>query len=254
MYVMSTVTVVTVWNKEAVFCEFTEALKEQKGVSYTLLAVDNSENRYPSARAAFNAQIDRIETEYVAFLHQDIRFLDAYALADIVKWAEAQDNLGVAGVAGCPTGDRWELISSIVHGAAAVAAGKAIEKPVPVQTVDECLFILRTDVLRAHPFSDKAGWHMYAVEQCLELAKAGYDNIVMPARIWHLSSGDSLDHTYLYTLEEMIRQYGAQTPFLNTTVKQWKTQGLKARLYRYYYLQKMKLKRFLRKRIPKVFA
>lgn len=251
---MSTITIVTVWNKEAVFREFAEALAQQKGVAYTLLSVDNSENRYPSARAAFNAQIDRIETDYVAFLHQDIRFLDENALADILKWAESQENLGVAGVAGCPEDQQWELLSNIVHGAEAVAAGSPIEAPVKVQTVDECLFILRADVFRAYPFSDKTGWHMYAVEQCLELAAAGYENIVVPARIWHLSSGDSLDHTYLYTLEEMIRQYGDTTPYLNTTVKQWKTQGLKARLYRCYYVQKMKLKRFLRKRIPQLFT
>jgi len=251
---MSTITIITVWNKEAIFREFAQALEQQQGVDYTLLAVDNSQNRYPSARAAFNAQLPRIQTEYVAFLHQDIRFQDDRALADILSWAEQLENLGVAGVAGCPAGQQWELISNIVHGAGAVAAGRSIEKPVPVQTVDECLFILRTDALQAHPFSNKTGWHMYAVEQCLEMEAAGYHNYVVPARIWHLSSGDSLDHTYLYTLEEMVRQYGAETLFLNTTVKQWKTRGIKAWSYRRYYLQKMKLKRFLRKRIPKILA
>lgn len=251
---MSTITIVTIWNKEAVFREFVEDLKRQEGVEYTLLDVDNSKNRYSSAREAFNAQLPHIETEYVAFAHQDIRFLDRQALADILHWVQQQENLGIAGVAGCPEGERWELISNIVHGADAVPAGRPVEKAEPVQSVDECLFILKTEVLRRYPFSRKTGWHMYAVEQCLELAAAGYDNVVVPARIWHLSSGDSLDHTYLYTLEEMIRQYGSQTLYLNTTVKQWKTQGTKARVYRCYYLQKMKLKRFLRRRMPKVFS
>jgi len=251
---MSTITIVTVWNNEAAFREFTEDLKRQEGVAYTLLDVDNSKNRYSSAREAFNMQLPKIETEYVAFAHQDIRFLDTQALADILYWVEQQENLGIAGVAGCPKGDRWELLSGIVHGADAVPAGKPVESAVQVQSVDECLFILKTEVLRRHPFSRKTGWHMYAVEQCLELAAVGYDNVVVPARIWHLSSGASLDHTYLYTLEEMIRQYGDKTLYLNTTVKQWKTQGAKARIYRYYYLQKMKLKRFLRRRLPQVFS
>jgi len=36
---------------------------------------------------------------------------------------------------------------------------------------------------------------------------------------------------------------------LNTTVKQWKTKGRKAKAYRVYYLHKMKLKGFLQKHL-----
>ena len=73
---MSTYTIITVWNKQALFTQFQQALEAQQGVTYTLLAVDNSQNRYAGAREAFLAQLDRVETEYVVFMHQDIRFQD----------------------------------------------------------------------------------------------------------------------------------------------------------------------------------
>jgi len=246
---MSTFTIITVWNKPELFFEFQQELKRQQGVQYTLLAVDNSQNRYGGAREAFLAQLDRVQTEFVVFMHQDIRFQDETALHDLMVSAESLENLGVAGVAGCPEGIQWILYSDIVHGKQALPAGTAVNGSLPVQTVDECLFIVRTAVARAHPFSRRGGWHMYAVEQCLALRRAGYQNYVLSARIWHLSKGGSLDQSYLKTLEELIGEYGKDTEFLNTTVKQWKTKGRKAKAYRVYYLHKMKLKGFLQKHL-----
>ena len=189
---MSTFTIVTVWNKPEMFAEFQQTLAQQQKVDYVLLAVDNSQNRYSGAREAFLAQLDRINTKYVIFMHQDIRFQDELALHDFLREATALENFGVVGVAGCPEGETWELCTDIVHGRQALPAGKALRGPMPVQTVDECLFLLRTDVLREHPFSSRTGWHMYAVEQCLDLQRAGYCNYVASARIWHLSNESSV--------------------------------------------------------------
>lgn len=245
---MSTITIVTIWNKQEIFSEFVSALKRQEGVDYTLLAIENADNRYTSAREAFNAQLGKIETELVLFLHQDIRFLDEHALRDILAYVEKLGEFGVAGVAGCPEGEVWKICSGIVHGQSARPAGQPVQAPVEVQTVDECMFFMRLSQLKAHPFSDLAGWHMYAVEQCMELRRAGLRNYVVPARIWHLSKGGSLDATYIKTLERLIARYAGDTEHLNTTVKQWNTRGLKARLYRAYYLRKLKLKRYLQTR------
>ncbi len=246
---MSTFTIITVWNKPELFSEFQQELARQQGVAYTLLGVDNSQNRYPGAREAFLSQMDQVQTEFVVFMHQDIRFQDETALKDILASAEALDNLGVAGVAGCPEGRDWILYSDIVHGKQALPAGKPVKGCMPVQTVDECLFLMRTEIARKYPFTRRGGWHMYAVEQCLELLRAGYQNYVLSARVWHLSKGGSLEQSYLHTLEELIEKYGDDTDYFNTTVKQWATKGRKAALYRVYYLYKMKLKGFLQRNL-----
>lgn len=246
---MSTFTIITVWNKPELFSEFQQELKRQQGVAYTLLGVDNSQNRYLGAREAFLSQMDQVQTEFVVFMHQDIRFQDENALRDLMASAEALEDLGIAGVAGCPEGKDWILYSDIVHGKQALPAGKPVGGSMPVQTVDECLFLMRTDLARKYPFSRRGGWHMYAVEQCLRLRRAGYQNYVISARIWHLSKGGSLEQSYLRTLEELIGEFGADTDYLNTTVKQWATKGRKAALYRVYYLHKMKLKGFLQQHL-----
>ena len=246
---MSKFTIITVWNKPDLFAQFQQELKRQQEVTYTLLAVDNSQNRYLGAREAFLSQMDQVQTEFVVFMHQDIRFQDERALHDLMASAENLENLGIAGVAGCPEGKEWILCSDIVHGKEALAAGKQVKGSMPVQTVDECLFLMRTDLARKYPFSQRGGWHMYAVEQCLQLRRAGYQNYVLTARIWHLSKGGSLEQSYLKTLKELIAEYGEDTPYFNTTVKQWATQGWKTAAYRAYYLYKMKLKGFLQRHL-----
>ena len=90
---MSTFTIITVWNKPELFSEFQQELKRQQGVAYTLLGVDNSQNRYLGAREAFLSQMDQVQTEFVVFMHQDIRFQDENALRDLMASAEALEDL-----------------------------------------------------------------------------------------------------------------------------------------------------------------
>lgn len=84
--------------------------------------------------------------------------------------------MGVAGVAGYKQGNAWKILSNIVHGENKSRAGDKIEKPEMVQTVDECMFFVKADTIRRHPFSTTKGWHMYAVELCLQLLTDGYIN------------------------------------------------------------------------------
>ena len=248
---MSAITIICVWNRKSVFAELVNQLQQQKDITYTLLDVDNSSNQFSSARQAFNSQLGHIDTDLVAFMHQDIRFLDEYALRDLLNWVDTLPEFGVVGIAGCPAGRKWRLLSSIVHGAEKIPAGEPVAKPISVQTVEECLFIMRRDVIRENTFSNLEGWHMYTVEQCMEMLRMGRQNYVVPARIWHLSKGDSLDASYITTLEVLARRYQGTTRYLNTSVKQWKTKGPDAKAYRVYYRYKQKLKRFLMKLVKK---
>ena len=62
------------------------------------------------------------------------------------------------------------ILSNIVHGKNKSSAGDKIKKPEVVQTVDECMFFVQTDIIKKFPFSNINGWHMYAVELCLQLS------------------------------------------------------------------------------------
>lgn len=237
------ITIVVMWYKKNQLDDFLDNINKQKDVDITIISLDNSENQYVGVREAFNSVINRIDTDYVVFSHPDICFEDDETLQKILFTIKKLDKMGVAGVAGCREGKTWKILSNIVHGKNKSNVGNKIEKPEVVQTVDECMFFVKTDIIKEYPFSNIDGWHMYAVELCLQLLNAGYTNYVLPCNIWHKSSGSSLDPSYVLTLEKMVRLYSKKYKYINTTVKQWKTTGFTSVLYRKYYFFKQVVKR-----------
>ena len=145
---MTACTILTIWNDEGLFRTLAEELAGQKDVIYNFIDIDNRDGKFPGAREAFNAYLDRVETEYVLFMHQDIQFLHERALHDIVVQLETLGNFGVAGVAGCPAGKERRLLSSIVHGSKKLPAGICLDRAQKVQSVDECLFAMQTAVAK----------------------------------------------------------------------------------------------------------
>lgn len=243
---MERITIMTVWNNESMFRQLEENLATQTGVEYTLLGIDNRGNPYPGIRQALLDNLAQVDTPLVLFAHQDIRFLTPEDLANFVTQVEQLENLGVAGVAGCPAGSDWRLLSNIVHGNDRRPAGQPISAPQPVQSVDECLFAMPLSTLKQLPFTNTPGWHLYAVEQCIQAQQAGYTNYVVPAQLYHLSDGRSLDPSYLTMLKTMCKTYSIS--HLNTTVKQWRPGTFSGRCYISYYYLKQKVKRFLLKK------
>ena len=241
---MTACTIMTIWNNEPMFRELVEELAQQKDIAVKFLDIDNRQCRFDGPRSAFNAYLDQVETEYVLFVHQDIRFLHEHALYDILQRVKELDGFGVAGVAGCPGGSERRLLSNIVHGADKKPAGKRIFQAEEVQSLDECLFIMRTETLRKLPFTSVKGWHLYAVEQCLRAEATGLKNYVIPADVYHLSDGNSLDPCYIAMLLDMGHKYKIKE--LNTTVKRWEFNSLKGRCYIRYYYWKQQCKKLLR--------
>lgn len=235
-------------NKEPIYQRFLYNLTTQLDVTNELIEIDNRNNQYSSARAAFNENIHRANGEYLIFLHPDICFLDPYALRDIMTHVRSLGEFGVAGIAGAPTqlerGQRV-ILSTIVHGEDKLPAGRTVEHPMEVQTLDECLFVIQKDWFREHPFSHASGWHLYCVEQCLQSIVHGRKNYVLPARVWHLSDGKSLDWKYVSQLERLIEIYGKTMPVINTTVRKWPTRGFRNRMFRHYFKLKQRIKAIL---------
>ncbi|KRN58139.1 glycosyltransferase [Limosilactobacillus secaliphilus] len=219
---------ITIVNKENVYEDFKNNLRTQKGVNYELIKVNNDHNQFSSAREAYNHAFKKSHGNYVVFLHPDMRFLDKYALRDVLDQVTKLPNLGVAGISGCLFKlhhHKSTVVSTIVHGDPAHRFGQAIKQPTKVQTVDECLFVMDRDFCQQHPFSDIDGWHMYAVEQCLVALLNGKVNYVVPCRMWHRSTGFSENWQYIQTGKEIVRRYGKHFSSINTTVTTWNTRS-----------------------------
>lgn len=241
--------IVTIVNNPEVFDGFCRSLETQTAIRYELIPIYNLHGEFHSARAAYNSVLDTCRGEYILFTHPDIRFEAPAVLSSLKNDLDRLGTFGIVGAAGAAADKenvhRRILYSSMLHGKDKRAAGAAVHGPQPVQTVDECFFVAESAYILANRFPDADGWHLYAVELCLESLLKQKTNYVLPMDLWHISDGRSLDANYVYQLERIIRLYGSQFPVLYTTVRIWKTRGLAAAVYRRYYALKQKIKKVL---------
>ena len=244
------VTIITIANKKDILNGFKESLSTQKAISFVLKIIDNFDNKLLSAREAYNEITQECNSDLLIFMHPDIRFLDQYSLKEIIEECDKIKNFGVVGVAGSPietVNGKRVILSNIEHGNNHTKAGISIEKPMEVQTVDECFFIVESNWFKKNMFSNTPGWHLYAVELCLDYLLKGKKNYVVPAHVWHMSDGKSLDANYIKQLKIIFSEYSNDFDYINTTVKRWKTKGLDSKVYLTYYFYKQKIKHMLLK-------
>lgn len=238
-------TLIIIMNRKDVYDEFISSLEKQEDVFYEIICIDNCNNQYKSARKAYNEAAMKAKGEFLIFLHPDIRFTSKHDLYYITKYVENIKSFGVIGVAGSPydlVDGKRVILSNIYHGNNRCKAGKSINRPEVVQTVDECFFVVEKEEFSKILFSQKEGWHLYAVELCLQFGKLDKRNYVVPANLWHLSDGRSLDYKYVVQLRELINEYKDSIEHINTTVKKWGTKGWINYYYNIYYLCKQWIK------------
>lgn len=239
--------IVTIVNKKDIFEDFCKSLETQSGVSFELIPIYNLSGECGSARSAFNSVLNKCNGTFVVFTHPDIRFETSNELYNAKKILSRITNFGVIGAAGA-TAEKYHknkrvIYSNMVHGIDKKNAGIRIDSIQEVQTIDECFFILDKRYITETKFSDLNGWHLYAVELCLQCILENKKNYVIPLNIWHLSDGKSLDSNYIFQLNKIIEIYGKDFPIFYTTVKIWITQGIWPKFYRQYYFLKQVIKR-----------
>lgn len=219
----------------------------QKNIQYQLIIIRNYNDEFEGVRQAYNSILDSINYEKVVFCHHDIFFLNEHELGNILRQMDEVSDVGVVGIAGCKTGEKWEILSTMYHGYEKVLCGTEIECPVEVQCLDECLFIMKKSFVQQIGFSEIKGWHLYAVEQCIRANAHGLKNYVVPANVYHYSSGNSLDPSYINSLLELKKMYSIDEEYLNTTVKQWDLKTKKGYCYIKYYYWKQIIKKLMKK-------
>lgn len=176
------------------------------------LPVDNTIHAFRSAGAALNHAVRLAEHDVVAFVHQDVYVHD---LQRLVTAASALDDprWGVLGANGVTAERRsvGRLRDRVI------LIGTPAKTPVPVDTLDEVLFMARRQDLLDEPLSEDPAlaWHAYAVEYSLRVRAAGRSAGAVDTAITH----NSLT-TNLARLDEAHLHVGARYPALmpiNTT-------------------------------------
>ncbi|MEM1520752.1 MAG: glycosyltransferase [Candidatus Korarchaeum sp.] len=157
------ISIVCVFNDRKILENYLLASLKNQTAEFELILLDNTEGRFRSAAEALNYGGSQAKGEYIMFVHQDVKIMSPTWLEDCEKLLSELPALGVAGVAGRRE-DSPEVLSNVSHGTTPRPAGIRIDKPVEVQTVDPCLFIVPRNVFERLKFDEVTcdDWHLYA--------------------------------------------------------------------------------------------
>jgi glycosyltransferase involved in cell wall biosynthesis len=139
---------------------------------------------FVSAALAYNDAIDRATTDIIVFAHQDVYFPDSW-LADLdhalSRLADTDPNWGALGCYGIrQNGEGFGYLHSEGHG----ILGKQFDSPIPIDTLDEFVLILRKssglrfDATLPH-------FHFYGTDICLAARKQGLRSYAISAFCVH---------------------------------------------------------------------
>lgn len=231
------------YNNKKILNEWLLKSLEKQTSKYELILLDNTTGQFESASNALNRGGKKAKGEYIMFVHQDVELSSVSWLKDAEKNLEFIPNLGIAGVAGMsekgntPKERGRNVIKS---GGRIWEWGNPIQKPEPVQTLDECLVIIPKSVFNLLQFDEKVcnDWHLYAVDYCLSARESGRLIYAIPMFINHKSTGastypkicfqsilslGSYPKGYYQTLEKVLRKHKNYFKRIYTTCKDWRT-------------------------------
>lgn len=237
--------IVTVINHKEVFIKrLYKSLSDQKFEDYELKVIDNRSGRYSSLARAYNSVIGNLHGELIMFVHPDIVFLHPDALGNMIEsvrmCAEKEKKAAVFGVAGACFGKDHCGVSAIRHGADKRKGGiGSFSKHCcrNVQTVDACCFFVKKQLIRKFRFWDKLnGFHLCVEELCLRVQEYGFQSVVIPADLWHVSDGRSLDSTYYREAVKVVKRHKS-AEYLNTTSFHWKINWFLPVKLRFYQIR-----------------
>jgi GT2 family glycosyltransferase len=248
------ISVVCVYNNRQILEEcLLESLRSQT-VDYELMLVDNTTGTFSSAAKALNYGGAKAVGKYLMFVHQDVKLLASTWLEDVEMILESLPNIGVAGIAG--VSEQLKGISSnLKEGDPPMkTCHLPLEKPLEVQTLDECLVIIPKIIFDEHIFDEEVcdDWHLYAVDYCLSIKQLGYRVFVLPNLAHHRSAAYSMSSSYYSTLKKVLKKHKNSYPMIYTTMGSWSTSRSMFAIR--FYIRKNKTKRYMRLAKRKVLS
>lgn len=221
---MKNFTIISVYNNGQLLQDcLKSSVEAQQEVTTELKYIDNTENKFPNAKVAYESGLDNCLGKYIICSHQDIRLLNDDELKNIYQQLEKIEDFGIVGVAGVAGRD---IISNIYHGEEPrEVCNYHITQETPCETVDECFFIIKNEAKYINIFRELScdSWHMYAVEYSLRCRELGEKVYVIPANIYHVSPGNSYDESYYTQLKKIAKRYKRSFDRINCTMGFWHT-------------------------------
>ena len=242
------ISVFSVMNDEKIAKEYLLRGLSRQTTKYELFMIDNRASKYMTASQANNVMSDKASGDYLMFMHQDVLLPSRDWLKIAENWLSTQSRIGVAGVAGMIKPKlvdqreaclRYYLLQklgklslwfqrygrgNVLHGVEAVPwGGRFISDIASVQTVDEAVLIIPTDVFDSTRFDETtcSDWDLYGVDFALTASQKGYKAYVLPCSVFHRSIGrhkstGGFCDAYIRTLAGIIEKHKREK-VINTT-------------------------------------
>jgi GT2 family glycosyltransferase len=217
--------IVCVYNNGEILNLYLLKSLERQTIPYELILLDGSCDQYKCAADGLNVGGEKARGRYLMFVHQDVKIESDQFLEESLNYLDKHENLGIAGIAGKIPESR-KIMSNSSNGTPPWKLSKHyFESPVMAQTLDECVLIIprvRFEKTRFDPVTCN-NWHLYGVDYSLMMKSKGFDVIVLPTQVYHLSDGTSLNSAYFSTLKRLIKKHRDGTKIIATTVCNWST-------------------------------
>lgn len=142
---------------------------------------------YRAASLAYNEGIEEAKNEIILFVHQDV-YLPVTWFADFKRalfyFEKEKINWGVLGCFGTRRERRREKRFGLVYSNGWGLIGQEINKPEPVQTLDEIVLVIRkSSGLRFDPTLPH--FHLYGTDICMSASEKGMTSYAIPAFCVH---------------------------------------------------------------------
>jgi hypothetical protein len=200
---------------------------------------------FRSAAQAYNDAIDRSRNDLIVFCHQDVYLPATWIpqLQQALGYLAAQDpNWGVVGPYGkTADGGGWGYVYSTGRG----IIGEPPEPPVPVQTLDEIVLVLRkSSGLR---FDDALPhFHLYGADICLRAKQRGMQSYAVSAFCVHNTQMNLVLPREFYESYKRLKQVWKKHLPVQTTCIRISRSGLPMYARR---LQEFRLRHFKRQTV-----
>jgi glycosyltransferase involved in cell wall biosynthesis len=242
------ISVISIISNKKIAKEFLLRGLSRQDTKFESILIDNTRSFYKSSSQAYNSGSTKASGDYLMFIHQDVILPTNNWLKEAENWLSTLSSFGLAGVAGMLKPkyiNEFELCAryyllkeldmlsfwyrrfgrgNVFHGRNKLPwEGKPISEIVSVQTVDEQLLIVPSNVFDHIQFDETVcnSWHLHGVEYSLVISEKGYKVYVLPCPAFHLSTGKT-DKSYYETLTKIIKKHKHEK-VINTTCGLWLT-------------------------------
>lgn len=186
---------------------------------------------FPSAAIAYNDAIENAQTDLMVFAHQDVYF-PADWLADLNRSLAILENSDPHwGVLGCSGIKYRDIRAGYLHSVGLGILGNPFERPVPIDTLDEFILILRkSSGLRFDPTLPH--FHFYGTDICMAAREQKRGCYAISAFSVHNTSYGHLAPEFYRCYWHVKKRWRKYLPIQTTCIKvtQWNGELIYRRL------------------------